>query len=319
MKHALSLLCVCGALICLLLAPSAAMDSAAYGLALYARLLLPSLYPFFVLSALLVRLGFPRLLGRLAAPAARLLWGISGQGVSALVAGLCGGYPLGAQTAAELYRAGEISREEAEFLLSFCNNTGPSFLIGVIGSGLFSSRGLGLRLYAIHALSALLAGIALRPRALPISARSSSEPGHIQESFSTALVASVHQAVTSVLYVGGFVVCFCVVTGMLEASGFVAVCSAALSKFSGLSSPFVRALLTGLLELSSGVGAMQSLVPGRDLFLLCAFLSGWGGLSVQFQTLAVLSDTDLNTRFLLPGRVLSALFSAFFAFLLYPA
>ena len=100
MKHALSLLCVCGALICLLLAPSAAMDSAAYGLALYARLLLPSLYPFFVLSALLVRLGFPRLLGRLAAPAARLLWGISGQGVSALVAGLCGGYPLGAQTAA---------------------------------------------------------------------------------------------------------------------------------------------------------------------------------------------------------------------------
>ena len=312
MKNAVAAGGALAAMLCLILAPEAAIESARYALALCAELIVPSLLPFFIASALLIRLGVPQRLGKLLAPAARRLWGVSGAGASAFLAGICGGYPLGAQTVAELYGNGDISRDEAERLLRFSNNSGPSFLIGVIGSGLFRSRTAGLLLYGIHIFSALLVGVLFCGRAQPrAEAREAEEP-----SLSEALVASVRQAVTAVLSVCGFIVCFCVLSGLVDALGLWDAAAALLARVSGADAHNMRALLIGLLELSSGIGALRALPPTRSRFVLAAFLSGWGGLSVHFQTMAVLSGTDLDTRPHFVGRLLSALFSALIAFAL---
>lgn len=309
MKYKLSVVAALGAMLCLILAPGAAIESARYALTLCAELLIPSLLPFFAASALLIRLGLPRQLGRVLTPLSRRVWGVSGAGASAFFAGLLGGYPLGAQTIGELYTSGQISRTEAERLLLFCNNTGPSFLVGVIGSSLFSSRAIGLMLYAIHAAAAALTGFFFRG-----SAEAEQFPPELKEQpLSLALVGAVQQAVGSILNVSGFVICFCVLSGMLESLGFYAAAAAELRELTGLSFETLRALLIGLLELSSGIGALRTLAPDRTVFILCAFLSGWGGLSVQFQTLAVLAETDLDCRRHLLGRLLSGLISALLA------
>ena len=161
MKNRIAVLGAVCAILCLVLVPAEAIESARYGLSLCAELIVPSLLPFFITSALLVRLGVPQTLGRLLAPLARRLWGVSGAAASAFFTGIGGGYPLGAQTVAELYGTGQIKKEE-ERLLRFCNNSGPSFLIGVIGVGLFSSRAAGLLLYGIHVSSAVLVGVLSR-------------------------------------------------------------------------------------------------------------------------------------------------------------
>ena len=309
MKNELPLAAACGAMLCLILAPGAAIESARYALTLCAELIVPSLLPFFAASGLLIRLGLPRELGRFLSPVCTRLWGVSGAGASAFLAGLLGGYPLGAQTIGELYTAGQISRKEAERLLLFCNNTGPSFLVGVIGSSLFSSRAVGLALYAIHALSALLIGVLFRgPKgeSLPLS-QSDDQP------FSLALVGAVRQAVSGILSVSGFVVLFCVLSGMLESVGFFSAAARLLSPLTGASPEMIRALLTGLLELSGGIGALRGLPPCRAHFILCAFLCGWGGLSVQMQTLAVLAETDLDCSRQLLTRLLSGLLGALLA------
>ena len=297
------------AMLCLVLAPSEAIESARYGLSLCAELIVPSLLPFFTASALLIRLGVPQLLGRALAPLARRLWGVSGVGASAFFAGVCGGYPLGAQTVAELYITGQIEKDEAERLLRFCNNSGPSFLVGVIGAGIFSSRAAGLLLYAVHLSSALLTGAFFRrgkpPAATPQPWK---EPG-----FAGALVASVRQAVSAVLSVCGFVVCFCVLSGLLDALGVWNTAASFFSRASGIGTDDMRALLIGLLELSSGIGTLRGLPPSGGRFVLSAFLCGWGGLSVQFQTMAVLAETDLDARGHLVGRVFSAFLSALLA------
>ena len=313
MKNTLAVAAAVCAMLCLVLAPEEAIGSARYGLSLCAELIVPSLLPFFAASALLIRFGVPQALGRVLAPLARRLWGVSGAGASAFFAGICGGYPLGAQSVAELYLTGQIGKDEAERLLRFCNNSGPSFLVGVIGAGLFSSRAAGLLLYGIHVCAALLTGAVFRRREAPSAApRSKAELKPAE-----ALVDSVRQAVTAVLSVCGFVVCFCVLSGLMDALGVWDAAAGFLARISGLGAQDLRALLIGLLELSSGIGALRGLSLSGGRFVLAAFLCGWGGLSVQFQTMAVLAETDLDARGHLVGRLLSALFSALLSFSLF--
>lgn len=307
---------VCGAfcaMLCLVLAPAEAITSARYALSLCAELIVPSLLPFFTASALLIRLGVPQALGRMLSPFAQRLWGVSGAGASAFFAGICGGYPLGAQTVGELYLTGQIGKDEAKRLLRFCNNSGPSFLVGVIGTGIFSSRAAGLLLYGVHVSAALITGLLFRPRTFSEAAPQARE----ELGFAEALVASVRQAVTAVLSVCGFVVCFCVFAGLLDTLGCWDAAAAFLSRLSGVGAQDLRALLIGLLELSSGIGTLRGLPPSGARFVLAAFLCGWGGLSVQFQTMAVLAETDLDARSNVVGRLLSALLSALLAFVLW--
>ncbi len=304
---------LCG-LFALLRASPDAIAASRYGLRLCGELIVPSLFPFFVLSGLLARLGLPAALGRLLArPAARLLH-VSGAGATALLLGLTGGYPMGAAYVAQLIREGTVSKAEGERLLLFCNNSGPAFLVGAIGVGVFGSVSIGLRLYAVHALAAVLTGLLLRGKRSP-SPSSVSEAAALP--FSEALTEAVRQAASSMLNVCGFVVCFAVFTGLLEANGFYAALQPLLGRVPPLEEAALRALLCGFFELGSGVGALRGLAPTTLHLALAAALAGWGGVSVLFQSLAVLGDTDIKGAPLLAGRLCSAGFSFLLAWIVF--
>ena len=66
----------------LLLSSEAAAEGCRASLRVCARLILPSLFPFFVLSSYCTALGLPGLLGRYLAPFAVRLYGFSGAGAS---------------------------------------------------------------------------------------------------------------------------------------------------------------------------------------------------------------------------------------------
>ena len=138
-RDRLPLLAVLCCFSALLLLPEVSAQAARDAMLLCAQTLIPSLFPFFVLSSLLIACGASELLSALLSPLMRPLFGLSGTGAAALALGLCGGYPVGARTAAELVENGALSQEEGERLLAFCNNAGPGFLLGVCGAGVFSS------------------------------------------------------------------------------------------------------------------------------------------------------------------------------------
>lgn len=312
MKQKLTIFAALCALFVLIFASAPAVESAAWALRLCGELLIPSLFPFFVLSGLLQRLGFPDLAGRRLAYIARKLFGVSGAGATALLLGLTGGYPLGAAYLAELEEQGRISSREAERLLGFCNNSGPAFLVGAIGAGVFGSSRLGLLLYGSHALAAVFSGILLRGRGsaaqdLPLSPKSPLP-------FSKALAESVRASVPAVLNVCGFAVVFSVFTGVLDARGVIDAAAGFLSSSVGMAPQAARALLTGFLELGSGVAALRGLPATPGNLALAAGLVGWGGLSVHFQTQAVLADSDAKTSLHLAGRLMSAAFGAALAY-----
>ena len=131
------------------------------GISLCLASVIPALFPFFVAAQLLTALGAAEVLGRAAGPLFRRLFGINGAGAAAFLLGLLGGYPVGAKAAGSLVRQGLLSPEDGARLLTFCNNAGPAFILGIVGGGVFHSPRAGVWLYLLHAASATAVGLLL--------------------------------------------------------------------------------------------------------------------------------------------------------------
>ena len=257
------------------------------GLALCARSVIPSLFPFFVVVSFAVGCGFFAALRRLGLPV----------GAAVFLVGVVGGYPVGARTVGELYRGGDLSKERAEALLTFCSNAGPSFIFSIAGMGVFGSREIGLALYGIHILSALAAGGllgSLRP------ARNASNPAGFDRKIAgngaklpALFVSCVGSAAAAMVNICAFVVFFLVVMALARQAW-----------------PAVPPLALGLLELTGGITSLEASPAG---FCMAAALLGWGGVSVHCQTAAVLEDTGLSLKRYLLAKALQAVVSALFA------
>lgn len=306
--YILSALCTLAALTAF---SAQAQDSVRDALRLCADTIIPSLFPFFVLSVLLNRLGLPGILSRLTGRAASVLFGVSGEGASAFFIGLTGGYPMGASYIADMYLCGRIDREEGQRLLAFCNNSGPAFIIGAVGAGAFHSTAAGLMLYGVHIVSALLTGLIFAGNRRSAEKLPAADCGAALES---ALTDAVKGAVTAVLNVCGFVVIFSVLVGLLDCSGYFSRLCLILGDASGLGPDSIRALLTGLLELGSGAGALRYLPLSPASLALAAFLLGFGSVSVHCQTAAVISRTDMKGTLHFAGRLSMAFISALTAY-----
>ena len=303
MKNRLAvIICLCS-FAALTLCSAQVIQSCRYAVELCLSLILPSLFPFFVLSVLLNRLGLPGYLGRLLTPLASRVYGVTGAGASALLIGLTGGYPLGAAYIADMERSGAITAREGERLLAFCNNSGPAFIIGAVGAGAFGSGKAGLLLYLCHVLSAMLTGLFFRQkdycREIP--------PLQLDSVYiSQALPEAVKQAMGALLNVCGFVMCFTVLVGLLDAGGAFSLLCGQLSSVFGLELQFTHAALTGVLELGSAAGALRGMRPTPLNMALAAGILGWGGISVHFQTRAVLAGSKIKGALHLAGRLISA-------------
>ena len=306
-----ALLCAMAAL---LRWPQESMEAAREGLRLCGNVILPSLFPFFVLSSLVVELGMSRYLGRLLEPVMRPLFRVNGACACALALGFVGGYPVGARTAISLYQNGQCTKAEAERLLAFCNNSGPAFILGVVGAGVFGSSLAGLLLYLIHISASFLVGLIFR------FYKPSQPPGRAAGSwsfqatpFAPAFTRSVTGALASALNICAFVLFFTVAIRCLFLSGLMGLAARGLSALLtplGMSQPWAQRLLTGLLELSSGVSSLSqgSGLSGR--LPLAAFMLGWAGLSVHCQVLAFLGDSGLSMGTYLAGKLLHGGISA---------
>ena len=264
----------------LLCRPEEAAAAAEEGLRLCAQTVIPSLFPFFVVVSLLIRMGAAQRLQGLFAPFMGPLFGLRGVCAAPLVAGLAGGYPSGARTAAELFDQGVLTREEAERCLGFVNNCGPAFILSYVGAGVLHSGRGGVYLYLIHVLSALLTGLLLRGRGgrrgrLPLPPHPGGERTKpLAEAFTGAVTGSL----AAVLQICAFVVLFRTAAALLPG-------------------PRPRAA-PGAVELVSGLAALP---PGPAGFVAAAGILGWGGLSVHFQTMAVLGSLSPRRHWLGKG------------------
>ena len=267
----------CAALsVLLVLYSPLALEGARQGLALCGQVIIPSLYPFFVLAGIFTGLGAGAGKAR-----GRALAG-------AVLLGFLGGYPLGAKTAAQLMEQGALTRAQAQRLQLFCVNAGPAYLIGAVGAGMLGSRRAGVILFASMLVSGLAMGAFTRFWPAQGDAAAVQPPAQAQrKSMDHILLTAVTQATGSILGVCAWVVLFSCLCALLQLLPH------------GLW-PAIPALNV-LLEVSSGSAAV--LRAGMPLPVLCAAL-GWGGLGVHCQLLGDIRKTGLPLRLFWASRLL---------------
>ena len=267
--------------------PAESAAAARKGIKLCLELLIPSLFPFFVLSSLLISTGLAGLcarpLGKLMSP----LFGVGGSGAAALILGAVGGYPVGARTLAQLVERGECAPSEARRLSLFCNNCGPAFFIGAAGAGVFGSKEAGFLMLA-NFLAAVLMGLSLR--LVYGQASGDAHKGADQvplSSLSAQLPECVRSSFASTLNVCAYVILFSILTALADCSGLLPHLTQALASLLPLeqADTLCRSFLVGLLELSTGTSALGDAVVSPAALPLAAFILGWGGLSVHCQSL----------------------------------
>ena len=279
----------------LILDGKSALRGAVMGINLCVNSLIPSLFPFFVLSILLTgALSGEQL--KCIRPICKII-GIPRGAESLIAVGILGGYPVGAQSVSLLHQQGQIDSYQAMRLLAFCNNAGPAFIFGVLGS-MFSSKLVPWLLWTVHIISALLVGIMLPAAELPESISNTCHKIRITDALS--------QAVKTMSLVCGWVICVRVILELME-SWFL----------TSLPLP-AQILITGILELSNGCLRLAELEYESIRFLISSFLLPLGGLCVALQTAAVAEGISMKMYF--PGKILqcgiSILLSSILQFLL---
>ncbi len=267
---------------------NAAIASVKNALSLCAQTVIPSLFPFIVISELAVSLGAAKYLGKFLTPIFRPLFDLNEHGTSAFLLGALCGFPVGARTAVALYERGSLDERSFTHVLCFCNNPSSAFVISAIGVSMFGSQSFGVALYVITLISALIIGICLK---FFYQGRSKSEKEYEkgtppQKTLGIHIFTNaVADSAGAMLTVCAFIVFFSALLGTLNAA------------FEPLSAPdSVIAAVKGFFELTAGVTHVSSNLQGEGALLLCAFIVGWSGLSVHFQIMAICRDCKISFR-----------------------
>lgn len=278
-------------------------DAIAYAhnsLILCYEMIIPTLFPFFICSSILIHSGFCEALSKTFAPVMQPLFGINPSGSAAFILGIISGYPLGAVTACQLFQSSYLSKEEAERLLAFCNNSGPLFILGSVGIGLFSSIKTGILLYIAHILGAVTVGIVLKFFSKPIYNPKVGSITIEEKNAGQIFSISLQNAVSSILTVCGAVVFFSVVSSLI---------------MDFIPDFTLKPMLYGLLEFAGGNAQISASTLGyMEKLVLSCIVTGFAGLCVHIQVLGVVASNGLKLKTYIIGKILHGIFSGMYAF-----
>ena len=265
----------------------AAVEYMGRGLTLCAKTVIPSLFPFMVISELLVSSGAGEAFGRLLAGIMRKIFGISGAGASALFLGSMCGFPVGARTAVSLYDRGVISKSECQHLFTFTCNPSSAFLITAVGVSLYDSRALGVTLYCVVLGCGLVTGFLSKffLRDHHASAEHPHFPSGLHPVGVDSFTGAVSSSATGMLTVCAYVIFFSALTGAL---------GSAVSEL-GFSEGLGYTLLCGFLEMTGGI-SQASILSGDWRLILTAAFAGWSGISVHCQVMTLCGGRGLSFK-----------------------
>lgn len=250
------------------------------GINLATNMLIPSLFPFLVISDLALAAGAADLATKLFARPARALFGLTANGTAVLMLGWLCGVPVGTVSATMMLKNGQLSKEEFERLLLFSNTPSTGFLIGAVGAALFASKEAGIMLFFITLCVSFITGLFLKCIGGDLPDPPSSPEEHQKKGLTPShFTNAVQRGFFTLLQVTGFVLFFSAVTE----------CITALGKNLNLP-PLVATVCAGLLEMTAGVSEAVLCLPPASAFVLCAFFAGFSGLSICLQLFSIADE-----------------------------
>jgi len=279
--------------------PSRSLFYACNGLDLWFKKMIPTLFPFMVLSGIMIRMNLTDSFVKIVKPLLTPLFRVNGNCLYVLITGFLCGFPMGAVVTSQLYERKKLTKPEAEFLLAFCNNIGPvyflSFAMPVIGITKPAAFLFGM--YGIP----LLYGLFLRYTFYRNKIRLTPPPdGTVKavNSFMQALDESVMASLTSITKLGGYMIFF----------NLLNIVPDLFLK----ENSFFGAVVSALFEITGGLLNLKNKAP---IISLC--MMTFGGLSCIAQTNSSLQPTDLSLKkYTFHKLILTAVCAAYYFFLI---
>lgn len=315
--------------ICLVLFSKTNLIAIRNGLLLWANNVIPSLFPFFVLTELLSHTNLINNIGNLFDKIMKPIFNVPGRAAFAFIMGLISGYPTGSKIVADMRTQGLCSKDEGDRMLSFTNNSGPLFIVSFVGVSLFGDTNTGLLLLSTHIFASITVGIILGKLsainsnyhiAISTHSTNSCKEKISISNFGKILNNSIQNAITSILMIGGFVVLFSVIISITSESyllDYLSILLKPILYLFGFKLTFAKPILAGIIEITNGI-SMVSNIPMKAVsqnIILSAFLLGFGGISVLFQVYGMLGKTDLSIKKYIIGKLLHGTLAAFYTFI----
>lgn len=280
--------------------PQTVFTGASYGLVLWFRHVLPTLLPYMILINVLICTPALHWICRITSTFLCPLLGTSYYGTFAVLTGFLCGYPMGAKTTSDLLNVNKISRSEDSYLLSFCNNTSPAFILSYVVAQNMKERNLCIPFFLILTFTPLMLSFIFRlfyrlpesscsfPQVTPGSFSNPSES--ISNSFLDRCILNAFESVTKV---GGYMMMFSVLIQLLA---------------SVLPNTIFSLLLYSSLEISTGIRLLfSSALYTTEKIILCAFLTSFGGWCCIAQTYSMISGSQLPILPYIAEKLVTAL------------
>lgn len=274
----------------LILFPGTAFDGAKSGLLLWFQVVLPTLFPFLVITNMMERL-LP----------------ISSGKIYTVFTGFLSGYPIGAKSCNFVVSEGKASKKEGQFFLSFCNNASPAFLLNYVFVHCLNISDKRFILLGILYLSAILSSLLIYPRHSKTNKNQSNlttsslknNSAEQKLSFDTVIMASI-EVITKI---GGYIILFSLVANIIKVH---------------LPLPnTVKIIICGTLEITNGMNLIhESMLSSTYKLLIGMFIASFGGFSAIFQTQAVIKDSSLSIRTYTIIKLIASVLSVGFTYLL---
>lgn len=287
--------------------PEDVMSSVTFSISIWKDNLIPSLFPFFITSELLIHYGFVEFVGEILKKTMNRCFHLPGEASFVVIGSLVSGFPSSSKYISELLSNKQITQEEASYLLKFNHFSNPLFVIGTIGTLLLNNRNLGILILLIHIISNFIIAYLYRPKNNPYKGNSSSFINGINKmhkkrikdnsSFSEVLSKSIFKTIQTLLLLLGIITTFIIATTLLK-------------KVLRLSA-FSSSIISGLLEMTGGIKNIALLqIPLSMKACIIIFFISFGGFSIHMQVMSILADTKISYLPYLLTRILHGIISS---------
>ena len=273
-----------------------------FSLDIWVNNLIPSLFPMFVLSDILITYDFVKYIPKWFINIFSYLFNIKKDCVLVFFLSMLSGFPSNAKNIRKLYDMNIINSKEASHMLMFTHFSNPLFILGTLSIFFLNNKALGIIILLSHYLSNFIIGIIFRKLNTISNNKSNEKEKNLY--FGPVFVNAIKSGIDTLLLILGTLTCFLIISAII------------INRFN-LNS-YNSLLIKSILEITMGLKEL-SLFNFSDLtkVILSSCILSFGGLSVHMQVISQLIDTDISYKYFFIGRIFQVVISLFLSYYIY--
>ena len=300
-KNIIIIICSLFFLVNLIIYRNLVFDTVGFSLNIWITSLLPALFPFFIVSDILINYDVIKYFPKVIRNSIKYLFNVSDNGLVIILLSMLSGFPSNARNIKNMYLDKKITKEEGEHLLYFTHFSNPMFILGTIPLILNSNK-ISKYILISHYLANIILGICLR-KYNRVNDSNTSNYKEDKHNFGLVLTTSIRKSLDSVLSILGTLTVFLIISTLL-------INFFNLDNTSSL-------LVKSILELTSGLKELGSYnLLDKYLLIISSCILSFGGLSVHMQVINELVDTDISYKNYFIGRILQVVLSLGISYLI---